>query len=66
MVESCSCEELNKKIDQLIEQTRSCSAVRGKRAPSEWQKFLHMCLPSKTGLLPERIKACSTKYKQRR
>jgi hypothetical protein len=65
MTEQCSCEELNRKLDQLIEQTRSGSAMKGKRAPSEWQKYLKNCMPQKTGSFPERIKACSVDYKRK-
>lgn len=63
MVETCSCEDINRKLDQLIEQTGKLPAAKGKRAPSDWQKFLKTCVPNKTGSFPERIRACSADYK---
>lgn len=66
MPETCSCEELNKKLDQLIEQTKALPAGKGKRAPTKWTNFLKTCLPQKTGPLPGRVKACSVEYKQRK
>lgn len=63
MTEQCSCEGINKKLDQLIEQTSKLPAVKGKRAPTEWTNFLKTCVPAKTGAFPDRIKACSADYK---
>lgn len=63
MTESCSCEGLKKEIDQLKAQVESLPAGKGKRAPTEWTKYLKTCLPNKTGSFPEKMRACSADYK---
>ena len=63
MTEQCSCEDLNRKLDQLIDQSKKLPVVKGKRAPTEWTTFLKTCVHTKTGAFPERIKACSADYK---
>lgn len=67
--------EINKIVDQLADcalpnAMELCAATKGKRAPTEYQQFISVCMKSKApdgmsfGEAPKYMKQCAAEWKE--
>ncbi len=55
------------RIREIVrEELANFNPPKKKRAPNKWQIFLKQCTKEEQGSYPEKVKACSIKYKEKK